>query len=66
MSSKKKLNETVNAIMDVIKLHEETFKEKSIQKGYILSFKKGFPIVWIEVNQQVLTELNKRLENEKS
>lgn len=65
MSSKKELNEKVNAIMNVIKLHEETFKEKPIQKGYILSFKKGFPIVFIKVNQLELTELNKRLENEK-
>jgi len=65
MSSKQKVKKNVDCIMNFIRIHKNTFGKNPIQKGNILSFEKGFPIIWIKVSQKELSEINKRLENEK-
>lgn len=65
MISKSKVNKQVDSVMEIFRIHYEKFNEMPIQEGYKFIFKKGFVFEWLEVNQLELTEINKRLKNEK-
>ena len=65
MSSKSKVSKSVDNIMHVFNMHYEKFNEFPVRKGNKFYFKRGFVIVWLEVNQQELLEMFKRLSNEK-
>ncbi|MCC6181036.1 MAG: hypothetical protein IT237_04315 [Bacteroidia bacterium] len=65
MASKTKISKQVDNIMEIFRIHYEQFNEMPIQEGYKFIFKIGFVFEWLKVNQQELTEIIKRLKNEK-
>lgn len=65
MISKSKVSDSVDNIMHVFNMHYEKFNEFPVQKGNKFHFKKGFVFIWLKVNQQELTEILKRMSNEK-